>query len=221
MSGENQSTSEANLADPLRVLKQSIKAVPAVRYALGVVGVAAGASLIHAYFSSTRGAVYATVAMLALMVLLWIFAQLVRISPKSLKYPTLVLAWAIFIVAACLPITLISSVCFDWPKPFTQFRAFFGPVQSTKPVSVAVTTAKFAGTITDALTQQTLEGVRVRVGSGSAPVTKTDSNGYFEFSLSDHPAGRVTIIFERQGYEMRNEFVLPSTNLNYAMNKLR
>jgi hypothetical protein len=219
VSEADRSTLDGNSADPLKILKQSIEAVPAVRFALGVVGVAAGASLVRAYFSSTRGAVYATVAMLVLMVLLWIFAQLVRISPKSLKYPTLILAWAVFVVAACLPFVLISSVCFDWPKPFTQFRALFSPVQSTATVTEDAKTPEFAGTITDALTHQTLEGVSLRAGWGSALITKTDSNGYFEFSLPKYASGRVAISFEKDGYEMMNESVLPSKDLDFAMNR--
>jgi hypothetical protein len=221
MAARDLSMPESNSADPLRILKQAIKAVPAVRFALGVLGVAAAASLVRAYFSSAREAVYATVTMLALMALLWVFVQLVRISPKSLKYPALTLTWAIFIATASLPIALISSVCFDWPKPFPEIRAVLAPASSTTNATEGVRAAEFAGTITDALTQKTLQGVFIRAGAGSAPRATTDSNGYFEFSLPDYSSGRVVISFEKDGYEMRRESVLPSTHLDFAINKTR
>jgi hypothetical protein len=221
VAGSDRVIPEDNSSDPLRILKQAIKAVPAVRFALGIVGVAAGASLIRTYFSSTRDSAYATAAMLVLMLLLWIFSQLVRISPKSLKYPVLTLAWAIFVVAACLPFAIISSVCFDWPKPITQFRALFDPRSSTASAIDDTKTPEYAGTIIDALTRKTLDGVNVRAGLGTAPITRTDSNGYFEFSLPNYSSGRVELSFERDGYETRSESVLPSTHLDFALNKLK
>src|SRR5579862_1087122 len=98
--------------DPLAILREAIKHVKAVRWAFGVLGVAAAASLIRGFFSSTRTAVYATLTVLGLMVLLWLFGQLARLSDKWLKYPAIVVAWSLFIVVACVPILLVLSVFF-------------------------------------------------------------------------------------------------------------
>lgn len=121
--------------DPLAVLREAIKNVPAVRYASGVLGVAAAASLIRSYFSSMRIGVYATLAVLGLMLLLWIFAMLARLPDKSLKYPSIVVAWSLFSVVGCVPILLVLSVFFNVPRPFPELRSLFEtkPVISTDP----------------------------------------------------------------------------------------
>ncbi len=67
-----------------------------------------------------RSGVYATLAVLALMILLWLFAQLARLSEKWLKYPAMLVAWSLFGVFACVPVLLVSSVFFDNPPPRQQ-----------------------------------------------------------------------------------------------------
>jgi hypothetical protein len=211
--------------DPLAVLKEAIKAVPAVRYALGVVGIAAAASLIRAYFSSTRIAIYATLAVLGLMILLWAFAQLARLPEKWLKYPSLVVAWSLLGAFACMPILLVSSVFFDKPKPFVELRYLLDAKHPKQPTQTSTQSdmvktedaAKFAGTITETGTDLPLSGVRVRLKPGGPIIATTDSHGLYGFSQKGLVGARITVIFEADGHELRTESVYPSDKLDFQL----
>lgn len=207
--------------DPLAVLREGIKNVPAVRYASGVLGVAAAASLIRGYFSSMRIGVYATLAVLGLMLLLWIFAMLARLPDKWLKYPAIVVAWSLFSVIACVPILLVLSVFFSVPRPFPELRSLFEtkPVISTDPGTGPAKSepARFAGTITDSVTSKPLAEVEVRMTSGGPIMAKTDSDGVYRFSLATPPPESVTLIYEAPGHQRRTENVFPSQNLDFQL----
>jgi hypothetical protein len=213
---------DSSSTNPLQTIREAMKAVPAVRYALGVVGVAAAASLIRAYFSSTQLAVYATVALLGLMVLLWGFAHLAGVPAKWLRYPASVLAWVIFVALASLPILLVSSVFFNWPKPFPELRTMFMATDSR--ISVPPTSeadARFAGFLTDAQTGQGIGGVKVRVAANGPVVATSGSDGFYEFSLTDASKTRVTVTYQANGYETITESVYPSDGLNFSLRQSR
>jgi hypothetical protein len=215
-------------ADPLAVLREAIKRVPAVRFAFGVLGVAAAASLMRAYFSSFRTAVYATLAVLVLMVLLWLFAQLARLPMTWLKYPAMLVAWSLFSVAACTPVFLFSSVFFNKPRPFAELRSLFDSKPSTDsdqaatPASAAKTNepARFAGTITDYVTGLGLEGVSVHLKPHGPVMAKTNSEGFYVFSLPALPPERVTLIYEAAGHATLTESVYPSGKLDFQLHPL-
>lgn len=102
------------------LLRAAITAVPAVKYALGVAGVLSALALVKGFFSSTEGALLAAVGMLALMVLLVVFAAMSKLGPSALKMPALVFTWTIlvlFIVSACLA---VSSMFFQYPTSFPE-----------------------------------------------------------------------------------------------------
>lgn len=216
-------------ADPLAVLKEGIKQVPAVRYASGVLGIAAAASLIRGYFSSMRIGIYATLAVLALMVLLWIFAQLARLSDKLLRYPAMLMAWSLFSVVACVPVLLVLSVFFDKPKAFADLRDVFEtkavrnyhePLTPALPAKINEP-ARFAGTITDSATGKGLEGVEVRLTPGGPVMAKSDSGGVYNFTMPAAPPDSVTLIYQANGHKTRTETVYASADLNYPLDPLR
>ena len=61
--------------DPLRLLKEAIKAVPAVRYALGVAGIAAVVAIVLGLKLGPEVAVFGTLIVLGLMFILVLFSQ--------------------------------------------------------------------------------------------------------------------------------------------------
>src|ERR1035441_94951 len=85
-------------ANPSELLRAAIRAVPAVKYALGIGGVMGALALGKVFFSSTSAALFGTVVMLILMTLLVIFAALVKIGFRQLQLLAFVLAWFVLLL---------------------------------------------------------------------------------------------------------------------------
>jgi hypothetical protein len=102
---------------PWSVLMAAIKAVPSVKWALGVAGVMAAAAIGIGFFQSPAAAFLCAGAMLVLMVLLAVFA-VIAASPSGLKLPSMFLTWVLVVVFAGCSLLTVLSVFFDWPKKF-------------------------------------------------------------------------------------------------------
>jgi hypothetical protein len=101
------------------ILREAIKAVPAVRYALGVAGISAAAAIAYAIFQQkAEAAIIGTAIMMAFMIVLLVFAALSRIRISIIQYPAILLLW-ITIICFCATIVLLtSSFFFQWPINF-------------------------------------------------------------------------------------------------------
>lgn len=109
---------------PLEILREAVKAVPAVRYALGTAGVAAAAAIGGSFFGGrTIPALLASAAMLALMILLVLFAKLTTLAGRRLVPAILVMTWSILLLVLASAGLLVSSLFFDWPKPIENVFA--------------------------------------------------------------------------------------------------
>jgi hypothetical protein len=100
-----------------RILTEAIKAVPAVKYALGVAGIMAALALGTALFKTPQAALLGAVPMLILMVLLLVFAAGARLK-GALRLPALFLTWAVLILFVAATALTVSSVFFSKPRPF-------------------------------------------------------------------------------------------------------
>ena len=69
-------------AQLLRILRESIKAVPAMKYALAVAGILAMVAMVGAFKISPAMAVFGAVITLVLMVAMVIFARLTTTAPR-------------------------------------------------------------------------------------------------------------------------------------------
>jgi hypothetical protein len=107
-------------ASPLGVLREAIKAVPAVKYALGVAGVAAALALIMIFVKDLRVAGFGILAMFGLMFLLVIFAAFSKISAKDMRMFVLTVGWIFVTLTMSVSILLISSLFFGWPLPLKE-----------------------------------------------------------------------------------------------------
>src|SRR5262245_56992150 len=88
-------------AGPLALLKDAIKEVPSVRYAFGLVGIAAAISIVNGLLGNYRVAVIGTATALGFMVLLLIFQRLSVLDRGHFRFPALILLWffPLFLVA--------------------------------------------------------------------------------------------------------------------------
>ncbi|MGH7170713.1 MAG: hypothetical protein ACRELF_07095 [Gemmataceae bacterium] len=105
---------------PMNLLTQAMKAVPSVKYALGVVGVAAAAALVVGLFADVRIAVAGVVVMFVFMTVLVVFAALSRSKSAQMQYAATFLMWAFDSLAVGWAFLLTSSVFFDYPKSASQ-----------------------------------------------------------------------------------------------------
>jgi hypothetical protein len=101
---------------PIDVLKDAIRAVPAVRYALGVAGVVAVIAIVKAFGIDFRVAVFGFIVILALMVALVLFARLTRAAGNEwVTLPVKVLTWSLLLLTIAAAILFFTSVFFDRP----------------------------------------------------------------------------------------------------------
>ncbi|MGL6097012.1 MAG: hypothetical protein ACRC7O_14610 [Fimbriiglobus sp.] len=99
-------------------LDRAIRAVPEVKWALGVVGVAAAVSIVLSLrFFTPWVAVVGTLAMFVFMVMLVVFAGLIRLQDSAKRGPALVLMWAFVLVPVGWGLLITSCVFFNVPKP--------------------------------------------------------------------------------------------------------
>jgi hypothetical protein len=92
-------------ANLLNILYDSTKAVPSVKYALGVVGMAAAGMLIIGFLGADWPKIIAI--LLGAMVLLFVFSLLVR-SASKVKYAAEFLCWTVVIGVAAVAVGAVS-----------------------------------------------------------------------------------------------------------------
>src|SRR5438046_2026867 len=95
----------------INILKQAIKAVPPVRFALGIVGLAAAVTLILG-FVDYRRAVFGIPILLVMMFGLVLFSWFSKHGSKDFRPLALTLAWASVILLIVVPLFLCTSVFF-------------------------------------------------------------------------------------------------------------
>lgn len=103
------------MVDPLQVLKQAIRAVPAVRYALGIAGVAAVIAIVKLFGLNPTVAALGTVVVLFLMAALVVFANLSALGAGDFRLPALVFTWSALILLIACAILLFTSTFFGKP----------------------------------------------------------------------------------------------------------
>ena len=108
------------LSRAMQLLREATKAVPAVKYAVGIAGVMAAFALATALFSTPQAAVVGALMMLILMVLLLLFAASAALKRGALRRPALAMAWAILLLFIGSATLVVTSVFFDKPKSFPE-----------------------------------------------------------------------------------------------------
>lgn len=114
------------MTTPVEILRQAIKAVPAVRYALGVAGLAAVVVIVAGFNIDYRIAVFGVVIVLILMTVLVVFAYLVKVAEgisASLAAAALFLVWAAIALVIATASFLFTSYFFSWPRPLENVVA--------------------------------------------------------------------------------------------------
>jgi hypothetical protein len=116
------------LVNPIKILREAIRAVPALKYALAVAGIAATVAIVVGLKLQPQIAVFGSLIVIGLMFILVVFAQYAGAPTSRLRGPASVLIW--FYTGAVVVTTslLITGYFFSVP------RLHFG--QTAEAVSV-------------------------------------------------------------------------------------
>jgi hypothetical protein len=105
--------------NPLSFLRQAIKAVPAVKYALGVGGIIAVIAIIYSFKIDIRVAFVGAIGMLLLMVMLVIFARVSALRGSALRVPAMAFTWFTLVLFMATAVLLFTSIFFQRPIDLT------------------------------------------------------------------------------------------------------
>lgn len=125
------------MTTPLSILRESIKAVPAVKYALGVAGLASVIAIVRSFNLDPRVAVFGAIVMLLLMTLLVIFARLSSLATPDFRLPALVFTWFSLTLVIAIAFSMFLSVFFRWPVDLQDWIKPTSAAQSREPVPAA------------------------------------------------------------------------------------
>ncbi|SHJ37707.1 hypothetical protein SAMN02745216_01522 [Desulfatibacillum alkenivorans DSM 16219] len=103
--------------DPLNVMKYAVEVLPATRWAVGVVGLAAAAAIIMALGKSPIFAVVAVTGIFVAMVAMFIFSQLLTITSTAVRPVAIVLMWFMSITFMAAVVVVFTSAFFNGPWP--------------------------------------------------------------------------------------------------------
>jgi CHAT domain-containing protein len=158
---------------PIWILNQAIQAVPAVKFALGIAGIAAAIAIIKTLVTDLSVAVFGSVVMIFLMSTLFLFAQATRIASKQLKHVLLVFIWAGLLLFTGTGFALFGSVFFKWPVDLQYLLR-----------ASSTDTIQYPGRVIDAYTMKGIADAKVSVESeGGSQTVLTDSMGSFLLKL--------------------------------------
>ncbi len=154
-------------ADPLKTLTVAIKHVPAVKWAMGVLGVAAAVAVAVAFFANPISALAGTVIMIFLMILLFLFSIIMKVGPTGLHTPAIVLVWAALGLVLVYAVLITTAIFFEVPRPFPEIvnsiTSVFG-FQLDPSQLTATYTLEFTVTLTKRSPPQwTPWGTKVRI----------------------------------------------------------
>lgn len=133
---EKQSSLVTNLT-PSEILKDAIRAVPAVKWALGVAGIAAAVTIVAGFSIDYKVAVLGSIVMFGLMFGLVTFSWFVSNSPQSIKLLALTLAWTFVILICATSICIFTGFFIGKPRPLGFYVGSASP--SPSPVQLAIT----------------------------------------------------------------------------------
>jgi hypothetical protein len=100
----------------LKIIRESIKAVPAMKYALAIAGILAVVALVGAFKLSPQTAILGSVITLVLMVAMVVFARLTTTASRHFVLPAQVMMWAFLLVTVATAFLLFTSAFFRWPR---------------------------------------------------------------------------------------------------------
>ncbi len=112
----------SSYAGLLGLIREAQKSVPAVKYALGVVGLAAAAGIVSTVLGHTRSALLLLGLIFVGMMILFLFARLVSSGPSpSIQLAANVVMWTVVLVFSSALVLGLLAVVARWPPGAVAF----------------------------------------------------------------------------------------------------
>jgi hypothetical protein len=195
---------------PVKILNLAIAKVPAVKYALGVAGIGAAIAIIRILLVDLRIAVFGTVLMIFLMIILLLFAKLTAIATEQLRPAMITLIWVSLLLLVATAFALFTSVFFRWPVDLQYLilnRLPAAAQQGTEKTPEHEETY-LRGLVVDR-ENNPVPGARVTIDELPAQDFTTTTDGGFSIEKIPRGAGdRARIYVQKNGYENHNEYVV-------------
>jgi hypothetical protein len=206
------------------LLKQAMSHVPALKYALGIVGITAAIALIRIFFIDLRLALIAIIIMLLLMTVLFLFARLTSMAREELRPLLLFLSWSSLLLTLGTVTVLLTSVFFKWPADLQYWLAQNTP-NSNSNLLVDNSNKELATYLRGQVVDQNdnaLEGVRIEVEGTPSRIAQTTSDGGFNIDKIPGQVGdRARIFLSKDGYKKHNEYVALPGPVRIKLEKVR
>lgn len=100
------------------IIAAARRADPNFRYAIVAAGLVAVVAIIVKFGVSYATLIFGVIALVGLMVLFVVFAQIPKLRRASLDLPARVLVWTILLAVIAFVALLTTSTFFNWPLPF-------------------------------------------------------------------------------------------------------
>src|SRR5262247_595200 len=96
--------------NPFNVFKAAVRAVPQVKYALGVAGIVAVVAIVQAFRLDAKVAIFGSIIIFIGMAALLVFARATKTAPRHFLRPVLFLTWASLVLVVASAFLLFSAV---------------------------------------------------------------------------------------------------------------
>lgn len=123
---------------PIEILRAAIRAVPAIKYALGVAGIAATVAIVAGFTIGYKVAFLGTVIMLGFMFCLVLFSSFAQYGAASTRPLALTLAWTFVLLTSMSGLFIVTGFFFSWPKPLEAYVQ--SPTPTPAPTSLVTPT---------------------------------------------------------------------------------
>lgn len=101
--------------NPLNILRESIKAVPSVKYALAILGIFCVIVIVASFGIDYRVAIFGVIIIIILMIVMLVFARASAASSRTYVFPAVVFIWFGTLFFMAISIILLTSVFFKFP----------------------------------------------------------------------------------------------------------
>lgn len=201
-----------------KLMKESIKAVPAVKYAFGIAGILSVIALVKSIGIDYRISVIGTILMFILMVVLVIFAKLTKTASKHFVYPVLCMLWSFLTLTIATATLIFTSVFFQKPIDLKQWISGketpyikqITPNDEEQASDGLQHPWVFRGRTIDESTNEALAGATIQIGD---MLFNSDVRGNFEIELNRTDAPRaITIKISKNGYQSQALTLTPPRN---------
>jgi hypothetical protein len=121
--------------NPLTILKDAIRTVPSMKYALAVLGLVATVAIVTVWRVKYEVAIFGAVIILALMVPVLVLAKLTKVAPKYFLGPARAFMWAFVLLTIVAGTCLFTTAAFRQPAALYEliFNKPVRPVPSPVP----------------------------------------------------------------------------------------